>query len=50
MPWWELIVEQNLGFVEAVADRLVILDHGEVVLRGAAGSVSRDDIIKHITV
>lgn len=45
-----IIVEQNLGFVEAVADRLVILDHGEVVLRGYASSVSRDDIIKHITV
>lgn len=45
-----VIVEQNLGFVEAIADRVIVLDHGEVVLRGAAGSVSREDIVKHITI
>lgn len=45
-----IIVEQNLGFVEAIADRIVILDHGDIVLRGTAGSISREDIINHITV
>ncbi len=45
-----LIVEQNLTLVEAIADRLMVLDHGDVVLQDAAGAVTRDQIISHLTV
>ncbi|MEJ2433867.1 MAG: ATP-binding cassette domain-containing protein [Pseudolabrys sp.] len=45
-----LIVEQNLTLVEAIADRLMVLDHGDVVLQDAAAAVSRDQIISHLTV
>jgi ABC-type branched-subunit amino acid transport system ATPase component len=45
-----LIVEQNLTLVEAIGDRLIVLDHGDVVLEAAAGAVTRDDILAHLTV
>jgi urea transport system ATP-binding protein len=45
-----LIVEQNLTLVERVADRIVIMDHGEVVYSGNAGDVARHDILAHLTV
>ncbi len=45
-----LVVEQNLTLVERVADRIVIMDHGEVVYSGAAADIGRDDILAHLTV
>jgi ABC-type branched-subunit amino acid transport system ATPase component len=45
-----LIVEQNLTLVERVADHLVVLDHGEVVLSGPAQQIAREDILAHLTV
>jgi ABC-type branched-subunit amino acid transport system ATPase component len=45
-----LIVEQNLTLVEAIGDRLIVLDHGDVVLQAAAGAVTRDEILAHLTV
>lgn len=45
-----LIVEQNLTLVEAIADRIMVLDHGDVVLQDAAAAVTRDQIISHLTV
>ena len=45
-----LIVEQNLTLVERIADRIVIMDHGEVVYRGNAADVARDDILAYLTV
>ncbi len=45
-----LIVEQNLTLVERIADRIVIMDHGEIVYRGNAADVARDDILAHLTV
>ena len=45
-----LIVEQNLTLVERVADRIVTMDHGEVVYSGDAGDVARDDILGYLTV
>lgn len=45
-----LVVEQNLTLVERVADRIVIMDHGEVVHSGAAADIGRDDILSYLTV
>jgi ABC-type branched-subunit amino acid transport system ATPase component len=45
-----LIVEQNLTLVERVADRIVIMDHGEVVYSGDAVDVGRDEILAYLTV
>jgi ABC-type branched-subunit amino acid transport system ATPase component len=45
-----LIVEQNLTLVERVADRVVIMDHGEVVHSGDAADVGRDEILAYLTV
>ena len=45
-----LIVEQNLTLVESVADRVVIMDHGEVVYSGEAVDIARDDILAYLTV
>jgi branched-chain amino acid transport system ATP-binding protein len=45
-----LIVEQNLTLVERVADRIAIMDHGEVVYTGAADGIARDEILSYLTV
>jgi urea transport system ATP-binding protein len=45
-----LIVEQNLTLVERVADRIVIMDHGEVVFSGDAADVARGEILAYLTV
>ncbi len=45
-----IVVEQNLGLVEAIADKLIVLDHGSVVLEGRANEVRRDDILRHLVV
>ena len=45
-----LVVEQNLTLVERVADRIVIMDHGEVVYSGDAAHITRDEILTHLTV
>lgn len=44
-----LLVEQNLGLVDAVADRIVILDHGDIVLEGESSKISANDIATHLT-
>jgi len=45
-----LVVEQNLTLVERVADRIVIMDHGEVVYSGGAAHITRDEILTYLTV
>jgi ABC-type branched-subunit amino acid transport system ATPase component len=45
-----LIVEQNLTLVERIADRIVIMDHGEVVFSGHAADVARGEILAYLTV
>jgi ABC-type branched-subunit amino acid transport system ATPase component len=45
-----LVVEQNLTLVERIADRIVIMDHGEIVLSGAAADIAREDILSRLTV
>jgi len=45
-----LVVEQNLTLVERVADRIVIMDHGEVVYSCGAAEITRDEILSYLTV
>ena len=45
-----IIVEQNLEFVSAFADFVIVLDHGEVVLKGAFADLGRERIEQHMVV
>ncbi|MDY8109039.1 urea ABC transporter ATP-binding subunit UrtE [Fulvimarina sp. 2208YS6-2-32] len=45
-----LLVEQYLDFCRELADQIAILDRGEVVHRGVAGDLDRDDVRRHLTV
>ena len=45
-----VVVEQNLSFLGAVADQILVLEHGECVLQGAIGSFSRDRLMQHLMV
>lgn len=45
-----VIVEQNLGFIEQVADEVIVLDHGESVLTGSPGLLGRATLERHLTV
>ena len=45
-----VLVEQNLTFAAPLMHRVVVLDHGEVVLSGDQDSVDRDAVMRHLTV
>lgn len=45
-----IIVEQNLEFVSAFADDVIVLDHGEQVLQGAFADLGRERIERHMVV
>ncbi len=45
-----LIVEQNIDFLESIADRVLVLDHGEVVASGAYQEFSRERLGEFLTV
>jgi ABC-type branched-subunit amino acid transport system ATPase component len=45
-----VIVEQNLTFLELVADDVIVLDHGECVLSGPMAALTRDTLEQHLTV
>jgi len=45
-----IIVEQNLEFVAAFADSVLVLDHGEVVLQGNFAALGRERIEQHMVV
>lgn len=45
-----MVVEQNLGFLERVANRVLVLDHGECVLEGAMADFSREALERHLVV
>ncbi|WP_076999405.1 ABC transporter ATP-binding protein [Variovorax sp. KK3] len=45
-----IVVEQNLEFVAAVADSVIVLDHGEVVLHGRFAELGRERIEQHMVV
>lgn len=44
------IVEQNLSFIEQVADQVLVLDHGEAVLAGAMAGLGREALERHLVV
>lgn len=45
-----VIVEQNLSFIEQVADEVLVLDHGECVLAGRLADLGRERIERHLVV
>lgn len=45
-----VIVEQNLAFIEQVADVVLVLDHGEVVLAGPMAELGREALERHLLV
>ena len=45
-----LIVEQNLAFALNIADRVIVMDHGEVVLAGAAADMTEETLAAHMHV
>ena len=45
-----LIVEQNLAFALEIADRVIVMDHGEVVLAGAAADMTEDALAAYMHV
>lgn len=45
-----LIVEQNLEFLLPVADEVLVMDHGEVIMQGASNDVSREELERYLMV
>ena len=45
-----LLVEQNLAFALEIADRVIVMDHGEVVLAGAASEITEETLAAHLQV
>lgn len=45
-----VIVEQNLNFIEEVADAYLVLDQGREVLAGPAHEIGRADLVRHLGV
>lgn len=45
-----IVVEQNLAFIEAIADDVLVLDHGEVVAAGLLTELGRHAIEVHLIV
>jgi len=45
-----LLVEQYFEFAHALADDVAVMDRGEIVLSGPMDKVSRQEILKHLTV
>ena len=45
-----VIVEQNLTFAESIADNYLVMDHGQTILAGAGGDITREDLMKHLRV
>jgi ABC-type branched-subunit amino acid transport system ATPase component len=44
------IVEQNLTFIEQIADDILVLDHGECVLAGPLSAFDREALERHLAV
>lgn len=45
-----VLVEQNLDFVQAVADRYLVIDQGREVRHGNRATLARDDLVVHLAV
>jgi branched-chain amino acid transport system ATP-binding protein len=44
------IVEQNLTFIEQVADDVLVLDHGQCVVAGTMAALGREALEQHLLV
>jgi ABC-type branched-subunit amino acid transport system ATPase component len=44
-----VVVEQNLNFIETVADHLLVMDQGSVVLAGRVDEINRERLISHLS-
>ncbi|MEO6032939.1 MAG: ATP-binding cassette domain-containing protein [Burkholderiaceae bacterium] len=45
-----VVVEQNLSFLDTIADQVLVLNHGECVLSGTRSAFSRDELTRHLMV
>jgi urea transport system ATP-binding protein len=45
-----LLVEQYLDFAREVADNLLVMDRGQVVVAGAKSDVDENDVRRYLTV
>lgn len=45
-----IVVEQNLSFIEKIADNVCVLDHGDLVLEGDITHLGREEIERHLVV
>ncbi len=45
-----LLVEQYFDFARRLADRFVVMNRGEIVVRGAGDQMDQDDVRRHLTV
>jgi len=45
-----VIVEQNLAFAELIADRYLVMEHGEVALDGRRDEIGRERLLVHLQV
>jgi len=45
-----IVVEQNLEFVSEIADTVIVMDHGEVVLHGPFADIGRERIEQHMVI
>ncbi|MCY3752667.1 MAG: urea ABC transporter ATP-binding subunit UrtE [Alphaproteobacteria bacterium] len=45
-----LLVEQFFDFARGLADRFVVMDRGEVVMRGRPGELDEDELQRHLSV
>ena len=45
-----LLVEQYFDFARRLADRFVVMNRGEIVVRGSGDQLDQDDVRRHLTV
>jgi len=45
-----VIVEQNLAFAELIADRYLVMEHGEIALTGRRDEIGRERLLVHLQV
>ena len=45
-----VVVEQNLSFIESIADNVLVLDHGETMVAGSLARLGREAIEAHLVV
>lgn len=45
-----LLVEQYFDFARRLADRFVVMNRGEIVVRGSGKELDQDDVRRHLTV